>query len=269
MALYALRDFAFATVMDVQVYNQGVTFSAAGNGVLYAGVAPIAGGSNITLSAFLALELTGALEDINTLANENKLWFRNVNTIDEETPADTTYNFFSVTKPITTLDSLTMSNITQEGPTKETRGGIYAEPIIRHKKTMRVEMEDVVLKPEALEVLFGATLYYENQAAEDAKDSTKIVGFGMTDRFANMLTLKGRTYVVDKEDGTRKWIDIVFKRFLPDSVVDLMMEAEGDLGVVNVAGELFPDACGEYFTIGRTNNLDCPDEDGLGTQQAL
>jgi len=264
MALYALRDFAFATVMDVQVYKEGVNFTAsADTGFLFANSVAIANANDITVTAFLALTLTGDLVGINTLANENVLWYKEVKD-DEADPK--TYNFFSVTAPITTLDSLTMSNITQEGPTKETRGGIYAEPIIRHKKTMRVEMEDVVLKPAALEVLFGATLYYSE---DETTDPDKITGFGMTDRFASMLTLKGRTYVVDKLDGTRKWIDIVFKRFLPDSVVDMMMEAEGDLGVVNVAGELFPDACGEYFTVGRTNNADCTTEDGLGTQVAL
>jgi hypothetical protein len=212
-ALYTLRDFAFATVMDVEIFPEGTQFALI-EGKLTAVVNPTA------------------------------------------TP------LVPVT-PIAVLDSLTMSNITQEGPTKETRGGIYAEPIIRHKKTMRVEMEDVVLKPEALEVLFGATLY---KGAEGTDEANQIVGFGMTDRFASMLTLKGRTYVVDREDGTRKWIDIVFKRFLPDSVVDMMMEAEGDLGVVNVAGELFPDFCGEYFTVGRAVNTDCADEDLLGTQ---
>jgi len=242
MALYALRDFAFATVMDVQVYNEGVNFTAADNGVLF-----VKGN-----------ELTPVSPALVPVGTEGTDWFRL--TVGE------TEKFYAITAPVTTLDSLTMSNITQEGPTKETRGGIYAEPIIRHKKTMRVEMEDVVLKPAALEVLFGATLYYSE---DETTDPAKITGFGMTDRFASMLTLKGRTYVVDKLDGTRKWIDIVFKRFLPDSVVDMMMEAEGDLGVVNVAGELFPDACGEYFTVGRTNNADCTTEDALGTQDPL
>ena len=62
--------------------------------------------------------------------------------------ADTAYDF--------KLDSLTISNITQEGPTKEARGGIHNKPLIRHKKTMRLEMEDVVARVETLEHFFGA-----------------------------------------------------------------------------------------------------------------
>jgi len=237
--IYALRDFAFATVMDVAIYNEGVVFVIGDDGKLYAK------GTLIGTTEPSAPEVLG----VDYFA------------VTSGTPEVT--NYYNILDTIATLDSLTMSNITQEGPTKETRGGIYAEPIIRHKKTMRVEMEDVVLKPEALEALFGATLY---RGATGTEEEGLVTGFGMTDRFATMLTLKGRTYVVDREDGTRKWIDIVFKRFLPDSVVDMMMEAEGDLGVVNVAGELFPDACGEYFTVGRAVNTDCPSEDALGTQ---
>jgi hypothetical protein len=83
----------------------------------------------------------------------------------------------------------------------------------------------------------------------------------MTDTFATMLTLRGKTYVVERATGARRWIDIIFNRFLPDSVVDIMMEAEGDLGVVNVAGELFPNNCGDYFIVGRVTNTDCSAED--------
>lgn len=166
--------------------------------------------------------------------------------------------------PIATLDSLTMSNITQEGPQKETRGGTAAEPIIRFRKTVRLEMEDVVITPTAMRALFGATLLDEQGDRIDPADyvaGTPVGGFAITDTFAKMLTLTGKTFVIDRETGDRRWIDISFKRFLPDSVLDMMMEAEGDLGIVNVAGELFPDECGEYFRLGRITSPVCEDED--------
>jgi hypothetical protein len=230
--IYELKDFAFATVLDVEVYpDKTQFFEATDTGKVYA----VPGTYNgLAQGALLDAALQTA--DINAIAK---------------------------------LDSLTMSNITQEGPTKETRGGIYAEPIIRHKKTVRLEMEDVVMTPAALQALFGANLYKDTIIVtpagvdNDPPAVTKevITGFGMTDTFATMLTLRGKTYVVERATGARRWIDIVFKRFLPDSIVDMMMEAEGDLGVVNVAGELFPDACGEYFTVGRVTNADCGEED--------
>jgi len=160
---------------------------------------------------------------------------------------------------IAQLDSLTISNITQEGPEKETRGGIHSEPIVRFRKTVRLEMEDVVARIDAFDALFGANLKY------DDSETDVLVGFGITDTFAKHLTLRGKTFVIDRETGRRQWVEIVFKRFLPDSIFDMMMEAEGDIGMINVAGELFPDDCGEYLTVTRIANDECADEDNYLT----
>jgi hypothetical protein len=208
---FQLKDFAFATVMDVEIYPEGTLFDEQGA-------------------------------------------FKTVNSTRTAVPR------------IAKLDSLTMSNITQEGPNKETRGGIASEPIIRFRKTVRLEMEDVVVTPQAMRALFGARLFDKDGDPIVVTESTdydalEVGGFGITDTFAKMLTLTGKTFVIDRETGDRRWIDITFKRFLPDSVLDMMMEAEGDLGIVNVAGELFPDECGEYFTIGRVASVACPPED--------
>lgn len=54
-----------------------------------------------------------------------------------------------------TLDSLRISNFTQEGPTKTAKGGYNANTILRHGKTMRLEMEDVIGKSAALTSLMG------------------------------------------------------------------------------------------------------------------
>jgi len=212
---FELKDFAFSTVMDVEVFDKEVYFYEDGNNGIKAWDAP-----------------------------------------EGETGA-------TIVTPIATLDSLTMSNITQEGPEKETRGGIAAEPIIRFRKTVRLEMEDVVVTPKALEALFGARLRKETVVdPEDSQETIEIItGYGITDTFAKMISLRGKTFVIERTTGERRWIDITFNRFLPDSVMDMMMEAEGDLGVVSVAGELFPNDCGEYFTVGRISSANCDDED--------
>lgn len=215
---YELKDFAFSTVMDVEVFDKEVYF----------------------------------YEDTN---GDVKAWDKPLG----ETGA-------AIVESIATLDSLTMSNITQEGPEKETRGGIASEPIIRFRKTVRLEMEDVVVTPAALKALFGARVTTETvQTGDTQNPSSKeiITGFGVTDTFATMISLRGKTFVIERDTGERRWIDVTFNRFLPDSVFDMMMEAEGDLGVVNVAGELFPNDCGEYFTVGRIASGKCPDEDDM------
>lgn len=219
---FQLKDFAFATVMDVNVFPEGTQF----------------------------LQATDEDEEIYAVPGNYS-----------GDLLDASLDAAKVT-PIATLDSLTMSNITQEGPQKETRGGTAAEPIIRFRKTVRLEMEDVVITPTAMRALFGATLYdVAGAKITDFSSAYTVGGFGITDTFAKMLTLRGKTFVIDRETGDRRWIDITFKRFLPDSVLDMMMEAEGDLGIVNVAGELFPDNCGEYFTVGSIVSPACPDED--------
>jgi hypothetical protein len=210
-SFYELKDFAFATVMDVEVFPSEVFFYTDGK----AYTLPGGDGTEVL--------------------------------------------------PIAKLDSLTMSNITQEGPEKETRGGTASEPIIRFRKTVRLEMEDVVVTPPALRALFGAVVFDETGQRIDFSNydptTTKVTGFSITDTFAKMISLRGKTFVIERETGERRWIDITFNRFLPDSVLDMMMEAEGDLGVVNVAGELFPNDCGEYFVLGRIASPQCTDED--------
>ena len=146
--------------------------------------------------------------------------------------------------PLAELDSLRISNITQEGPRKESRGGVDAMPIIRHGKTMRLEMEDVIANTEALEAL----------------GFVKIVGndIQVNDTFGKSLKLVGETFVIKEEDGTRQWVKFFIHDFLPDGIFDLTMESEGDVGVVNIAGELFANECGIFYEITEGTNPTCP-----------
>lgn len=202
MAL-TLQDFAFATVMDVYGFVQEVEAVNTAN--------------------------IGAVETALNTGKDPKKY-------DPDDPEGPILGYDFV------LDSLTISNITQEGPVKEARGGIHGKPIIRHKKTLRLEMEDVVARLETLEYFFGATV--------DTAEET----FAITDKFPKKLTLIGRTYVVDKDSGDRIWMKLKFENFLPDGVFEIGMEAEGDIGMIGIAGELFPNKCGDYFTATRIDS---------------
>ena len=144
--------------------------------------------------------------------------------------------------PIETLTCLTMSNITQEGPRKETRGGLNARPCIRYGKTARVEMEDVVMRTEILEEFFGV-------------DSTTTPGdFIFTETFPqDGLTLVGKTYIINKDTGAREEAWITIHDFLPDGILDITMEAEGDVGMISLAGEMFDTDGAGFFTISDTD----------------
>ena len=134
-----------------------------------------------------------------------------------------------------TLTCLTMSNITQEGPRKEARGGRNAEPCVRYGKTLRAEMEDVVARPAVFKAVFGA------------KEEGGTYSF--TNEFATSLQLVGKTQVVDKNTGELHNVTVTIHDFLPDSITDFSMESEGDIGVINIAGELFPNNEGVFYTI--------------------
>lgn len=148
----------------------------------------------------------------------------------------------SVDAPLETLTCLTMSNITQDGPRKEQRGGLNARPCIRYGKTARVEMEDVVMRTAVLEEFFGI-------------DSTTTPGdFIFTETFPqDGLTLVGKTYTINKDTGARQETFITIHDFLPDGLLNITMEAEGDVGMISLSGELFDTDGAGFFTISETD----------------
>jgi len=141
--------------------------------------------------------------------------------------------------PDLTMDSLSISNITQEGPQKEARGGQEARPIIRYKKTLRLEMEDVVMKGSTLTTFMNGKIDQGNEI------------LSITEEFSTYLYMVGETYVIDRETGNREFVTVRFYNFLPDSVFDLTMESEGDIGMINIGGELFANEDGVFFEIAK------------------
>lgn len=213
--------------------------------------------------------------------------------------------------PLFTIDSLRISNITQEGPTKTVKGGLYANTQMRYGKTMRLEMEDVVGRIEVLKRLMGAnfingliptdrtdeavfvayedeqsvfTVQYEvksattpvvlrNGVAEPATFVNNVFTITtpanvvtgdiisitytyvdenvekvqITDKFAPAVKIMGQTFVIDSVTGNKQWVQIHFPKFLPDSVFEQTMEAEGDFGAMNIAGDILANDCGVFY----------------------
>lgn len=147
------------------------------------------------------------------------------------------------------IDSLRISNITQEGPTKTAKGGLYATTQLRYGKTMRLEMEDVVGRIDVLENLMGVKVV-ENESA-----ATKLQ---ITDKFSAAMGIEGTTFIINQKTGEKDWVKITIFSFLPDSIFEQNMEAEGDFGAINIAGEIQPNKCGVFYEIESTDNTDCP-----------
>jgi hypothetical protein len=206
-----------------------------------------------------------------------------------------------------TLDTLRISNFTEEGPRKTAKGGLNAEVVMRYGKTARLEMEDVVGRIEVIQGLFnarwigddvevngeaqtleigddvvlvqqggyksirletdvasvwtlvdeadyrilGSNIVLDTPVSGSAADYRVVYIYGetlaVTDSFSGYYSVSGRTFVVDQQTGERDYVNIFVHKFLPDGLLNLTMESEGDFGVFNIAGELFTNDCGVFY----------------------
>ena len=98
-----------------------------------------------------------------------------------------------------TIDSLRISNLTQEGPTKTIKGGLYANTQMRYGKTVRLEMEDVVGRIDVLQHLMGANII-DGGAVEEVTE-TFIALAGQKDFILRQVASVVEA-TIDNEPGT-------------------------------------------------------------------
>ena len=136
---------------------------------------------------------------------------------------------------LATIDSLKIANFTQEGPTKTARGGKNNAILARYGKETRLEMEDAIINIGALQHLMGADVSVDG--------TIKIL-----DTFPGAVKLVGTTFFVN-EAGDKIEVTFTVPHFIPDGLLNLTMEAEGDFGVIEIGGEVVADDCGNLYTI--------------------
>lgn len=201
MATFSLRDmlrkFGVVTVMDVEVYNT---------------------------VRYTAEEEAEAEKKAETEQKPNVIFEGDWNAV--ETFKDKQVEGKAVSSRLFKLDTLKISNINQEGPTKTITGGMNADTLLKYGKTFTVEMQDALGRMDVLEHIYGAKVSEDDQ----------IVTF--SDGFAGELTLVGKTFVIDQKTGAKQPIRIVLPIFLPDSIFNLTMDAEGDATVFDLNGNL-------------------------------
>ena len=130
------------------------------------------------------------------------------------------------------LDTLKITNITVEGPSKTISGGRYANPLIKFGKTARLEMQDALGNIKAIDALCGGI-------AEHTGTSTgNYIGLHVGEDFNKEVAIVGDTFFINKETQQQIPVKIVFYRFLPDSIFNLTQDAEGDAAVFDINGDL-------------------------------
>lgn len=166
----------------------------------------------------------------------------NVNDPDEDKcwadmQADAILQDLLATKPLCRLDTLKIANITQEGPTKTVTGGQYSNPLIKFGKSARCEMQDALGSAQALDALTG-TVSEVDALDHDDLDYTKVFGVHVTEDFNGPKTIVGDTFFIDQKTGQQIKAVILIYQFLPDSIFNLNQDAEGDVTVFDMNGDL-------------------------------
>ena len=157
-------------------------------------------------------------------------WF---NSEDLSTPY-VAYQDINALTPLCTLDTLKISNISIEGPSKTLSGGQYANPIIKFGKTARLEMQDALGHIDAIDALCGGIA--ERTGGIDGD----YIGLHIGEDFNTPKLIIGDTFFIDQATQQQVPVVIIFYKFLPDSLFNLTQDAEGDASVFDMNGDLLP-----------------------------
>ena len=160
----------------------------------------------------------------------------------EQTPDTETgltpYNFYKILtkelEPLFTLDTLKISNITIEGPSKTISGGRYNHPIIRWGKTARLEIRDALGHIDAIDALCGGI------AERTGGSKGNYIGLHVGEDFNTPKIIVGDTFFIDQKNQQQVPVVIMFYKFLPDSLFNLTQDAEGDASTFDMNGALLP-----------------------------
>lgn len=136
--------------------------------------------------------------------------------------------------PLCTLDTLKISNISIEGPSKTLSGGQYANPIIKFGKTARLEMQDALGHIDAIDALCGGI------AERTGSQNGNYIGLHVGEDFNTPKIIIGDTFFIDQATQQQVPVAIIFYKFLPDSLFNLTQDAEGDASVFDMNGDLLP-----------------------------
>lgn len=158
-------------------------------------------------------------------------WFNNSE--DLSTPYEA-YQDINELTPLCTLDTLKISNISIEGPSKTISGGRYANPIMKFGKTARLEMQDALGHIDAIDALCGGI------AERTGTSSGNYIGLHIGEDFNTPKLIIGDTFFIDQATQQQVPVVIIFYKFLPDSLFNLTQDAEGDASVFDMNGDLLP-----------------------------
>ena len=144
------------------------------------------------------------------------------------------------------LDTLKISNITSEGPSKTATGGMAADTLLKYGKKFNIEMQDAMGRYEVLEQLYGAKAGANGQV------------LAITDRFPGEKTIVGTTFVIDQATGAKQPLKVIIPIYTCDGIFNLTQDAEGDVTTFDMNGQILrfeSDAVGTVDANGTVWNV--------------
>ena len=139
-------------------------------------------------------------------------------------------------KKLCTLDTLKVANLSVEGPSKTVTGGQYSNPLIKFGKSARLEMQDALGNAKAIEALCGGIVEYTKGSKDNSDNSIAALHYG--EDFTGPKTIIGKSFFIDQKSGAQVPVKIIFYQFLPDSLLNLAQDSEGDATVFDMNGDL-------------------------------
>ena len=139
-------------------------------------------------------------------------------------------------KKLCTLDTLKVANLSVEGPSKTVTGGQYSNPLIKFGKSARLEMQDALGNAKAIEALCGGIVEYSKGSKDNSDNSIAALHYG--EDFTGPKTIIGKSFFIDQKSGAQVPVKIIFYQFLPDSLLNLAQDSEGDATVFDMNGDL-------------------------------
>lgn len=124
------------------------------------------------------------------------------------------------------LDTLKIANLNLEGPNKTVSGGQYNNPLIKWGKTGTIEIQEAL----------GSKDIFEHFYAAEFSGSTD--GIFVGSKFAAPFAIEGESFFVDQETGSEVKVYIFIPQVLPDSIFNLVQDAEGDATVFDLNGSV-------------------------------
>lgn len=146
------------------------------------------------------------------------------------------------------IDTLKIANINMEGPTKTVTGGQYVNPLIKFGKTATIEMQDALGRGDVIELLGGGIVEdyvavsgepgseTETPDSQVVANNVKVLHMGQD--FAGAKTILGESFFIERASGAQVKVYILLYEMLPDSIMNLTQDAEGDATVFDLNGSL-------------------------------